>query len=76
MKTSGLDIVNLSFCKVILADVFFLRQERVSHPTSFNNLSIETNLVAPLTIPSCCIFFLFICLILRIVIPHEVSIFK
>ena len=58
VKTSNQDIVHLSFCSIVFVYVF-LRQERVSHPTSFNNFSIETSLVAPLRIraASCCIFF-------------------
>ena len=58
MKTSSQDIVHLSFCRLVFVYVFFLRQERVSHPTSFNTFSIETSLVAPLTIRAalCCIF--------------------
>ena len=57
MKTSSQDIVHLSFCRIVFV-MFFLRQERVSHSTSFNNFPIETSLVAPLTIraASCCIF--------------------
>ena len=57
MKTSSQDIVHLSFCRIVFVMFFFLRQERVSHPTFFNNLSIETSLVAPLTIRAAsCIF--------------------
>ena len=57
MKTSNQDIVHLSFCRIVFVYVF-LRQERVFRPTSFNNLSVKTRLVAPLTIraASCCIF--------------------
>ena len=76
MKTSSQDMVHLSFCRIIFVMFFFLRQERVSHPTSFNNFSIETNLVAPLTIHPHVVFFLIHLPRIAYSYPTDVSIFK
>ena len=60
MKTIILDIVHFSFKRIKLTYVFF-SPARKSIPTNFfNNFSLETNFVAPVTMhtASCWIFFL------------------
>ena len=60
VKTSSQDIVNFSFFRIVFVYVSFHLQER-EYPIQLLLIffSIETSLVAPLTIraASCCIFF-------------------
>ena len=60
MKTGSQDTVSLSFCKIEFVYVFFFGKREYPIHILLIFFSIETNLVAPLTIraASCCIFFL------------------
>ena len=58
MKTSSQDIVHLSFCRIVFVYVFLFGRREYPIQLLLIFFSIETSLVAPLTIraASCCIF--------------------